>query len=94
MKELPDFQITVVGLGLMGGSLAGALRGQCRSVVGVARRAESGDAVSDAGPAQQRRSREAFEPCDEWPAQSRLRLPTDAANWRDVLRQRAAELRP
>ncbi len=40
MKELADFQITVVGLGLMGGSLAGALRGQYRSVVGVARRAE------------------------------------------------------
>ena len=45
MKELVDFQITVVGLGLMGGSLAGALRGQCRSVVGVARRAETIDAA-------------------------------------------------
>jgi prephenate dehydrogenase len=43
VKELVDFQITVVGLGLMGGSLAGALRGQCRSVVGVARRAETID---------------------------------------------------
>jgi prephenate dehydrogenase len=45
VKELADFQITVVGLGLMGGSLAGALRGQCRSVVGVARRAETIDAA-------------------------------------------------
>jgi prephenate dehydrogenase len=41
MRSLPDAQITVVGLGLMGGSLAGALRGQCRQVVGVARRAET-----------------------------------------------------
>ena len=38
MKSLKDCQITIVGLGLMGGSLAGALRGQCRSTVGVARR--------------------------------------------------------
>jgi prephenate dehydrogenase len=30
--------VVIVGLGLMGGSLAGALRGQCRTVVGVARR--------------------------------------------------------
>jgi aminoglycoside phosphotransferase family enzyme/predicted kinase len=60
----------------------------------LARREESGAAVSDAGPAQQRRSREAFESCDEWPLQSRLRLPTDAENWRDLLRQRAAQLRP
>lgn len=30
-----------MGLGLMGGSLAGALRNQCRTVVGVARRAET-----------------------------------------------------
>jgi len=41
MKALRDSRIAVVGLGLMGGSLAGALRGQCRSVVGVARRPES-----------------------------------------------------
>lgn len=40
MKSLTEAQVTIVGLGLMGGSLAGALRGQCRSVVGVARRAE------------------------------------------------------
>jgi prephenate dehydrogenase len=39
--RLQDTQVTVVGLGLMGGSLAGALRGQCRAVVGVARRAET-----------------------------------------------------
>ena len=41
MNELADKQITIVGLGLMGGSLGGALRGRCRTVVGVARRAES-----------------------------------------------------
>ena len=39
--RLQDTQVTVVGLGLMGGSLAGALRGQCRAVVGVARHAET-----------------------------------------------------
>lgn len=39
--RLADCQVTIVGLGLMGGSLAGALRGQCRAVVGVARRAET-----------------------------------------------------
>lgn len=40
VPRLQDAQVAVVGLGLMGGSLAGALRGRCRSVVGVARRAE------------------------------------------------------
>jgi prephenate dehydrogenase len=40
-RRLQDCQVTIVGLGLMGGSLAGALRGQCRAVVGVARRAEA-----------------------------------------------------
>jgi prephenate dehydrogenase len=39
--RLEDARVTVVGLGLMGGSLAGALRGRCREVVGVARRAET-----------------------------------------------------
>jgi prephenate dehydrogenase len=38
VKGLADAQVAVVGLGLMGGSLAGALRGRCRAVVGVARR--------------------------------------------------------
>jgi prephenate dehydrogenase len=40
-SQLQGAQVTVVGLGLMGGSLAGALRNQCRTVVGVARRAET-----------------------------------------------------
>jgi len=40
-RALEDCQVTVVGLGLMGSSLAGALRGRCRSVVGVARRPEA-----------------------------------------------------
>lgn len=35
MDDISDFKLTVVGLGLMGGSFAGALRGQCRSVIGV-----------------------------------------------------------
>ena len=38
-RQLQDCQVVIVGLGLMGGSLAGALRGKCRAVVGVARRA-------------------------------------------------------
>lgn len=41
MKSLKYSQITIVGMGLMGGSLAGALRGHCRSVVGVSRRPAS-----------------------------------------------------
>ena len=41
MSELETKQVTVVGLGLMGASLAGALRYKCRSLAGVARRAES-----------------------------------------------------
>ena len=41
MKNLADALVTIVGLGLMGGSLAGALRGKCRAVIGVARRAET-----------------------------------------------------
>ena len=39
-RELRDCQVTIIGLGLMGGSMAGALRDQCRSVVGVARRSQ------------------------------------------------------
>ena len=38
--NLSDAIVTIVGMGLMGGSLAGALQGKCRRVVGVARRAE------------------------------------------------------
>jgi prephenate dehydrogenase len=43
VDDLTGRQVTVVGLGLMGASLAGALRGKCRAVVGVARRVESID---------------------------------------------------
>jgi prephenate dehydrogenase len=43
--ELGDAQVTIVGLGLMGGSLAGALRNRCRAVVGVARRTETIEAA-------------------------------------------------
>ena len=38
MKTLKDQTVAIVGLGLMGGSLAAALRGRCKRVVGVARR--------------------------------------------------------
>ncbi len=40
-RRVQDCNVTIVGLGLMGGSLAGALRGKCRTVVGVARRSEA-----------------------------------------------------
>jgi prephenate dehydrogenase len=40
MKELHSAQVTIVGLGLMGGSLAGALREQCQSIAGLDRRPE------------------------------------------------------
>ncbi len=35
MDDVSGFSLTVVGLGLMGGSFAGALKGQCKTVVGV-----------------------------------------------------------
>ena len=41
IESLEESQIAIVGLGLMGGSLAGGLRHRCRSVVGVARRPDS-----------------------------------------------------
>lgn len=41
LPRLRDCQVTIVGLGLMGGSLAGSLCGQCRAVVGVVRREET-----------------------------------------------------
>lgn len=42
-RRFQETQVTIVGLGLMGGSLAAALtqRGACRRVVGVARREET-----------------------------------------------------
>jgi prephenate dehydrogenase len=43
--RLQEARVAVVGLGLMGGSLAGALRGQCRAVAGVARRQETIEAA-------------------------------------------------
>ena len=43
MKALKDQTIAIVGLGLMGGSLAAALRGKCARVIGVARRQETLD---------------------------------------------------
>jgi prephenate dehydrogenase len=45
VRQLAEGRVAVVGLGLMGGSLAGALRGRCRTVVGVARRTETIEAA-------------------------------------------------
>lgn len=41
MKELAACHVAVVGVGLMGASLAAALSGRCRTVSGLARRTES-----------------------------------------------------
>lgn len=41
MKQLAESRVTIVGLGLMGGSLAGALQGKCETIVGVARREDT-----------------------------------------------------
>jgi len=41
MTQLADARVVIVGLGLMGGSLAGALHGRCAQVIGVARREET-----------------------------------------------------
>jgi len=49
LKPLKECQVTIIGLGLMGGSLAGGLRPRCRSVVGVARRQESVDVALERG---------------------------------------------
>ena len=49
MRNLADKRIAIVGLGLMGGSLAGALRGKCQAVIGVARRAETIEAATARG---------------------------------------------
>jgi prephenate dehydrogenase len=49
LPALEDCRVTVVGLGLMGSSLAGALRGRCREVVAVARRPEVLDAAHQRG---------------------------------------------
>jgi len=41
MRPLSECAVTIVGLGLMGGSLAGALQGQCGQVIGVDRDART-----------------------------------------------------
>ena len=49
MRSLHETQVAVVGLGLMGGSLAGALRNQCGALVGVARQAETLETALERG---------------------------------------------
>jgi len=49
VDSVADATIAIVGLGLMGGSLAGALRGQCANVIGVARREETASAARKLG---------------------------------------------
>jgi prephenate dehydrogenase len=49
VEKLEGAQVAVVGLGLMGGSLAGALRGHCRRVIGIARRTATVEAALSQG---------------------------------------------
>lgn len=49
VTTLSDTHVAVVGLGLMGGSLAGALRGRCRAVTGVAHRSETVETARQMG---------------------------------------------
>ena len=69
--ELENAQVAIVGLGLMGGSLAGALRGRCQTVTGVARRPEVIEValsrgLVDRGPtAAQRQQREGQQECEQ-----------------------------
>jgi prephenate dehydrogenase len=49
MTDLQDMNITVIGLGLMGGSLAGALRQNCRSMTGVDNDTESNELALSRG---------------------------------------------
>jgi len=49
VKQIEKCRIAIVGLGLMGGSLAGALRGKVGAVVGVARRRETVQAALKGG---------------------------------------------
>lgn len=48
-KPLPDCTVAIAGLGLMGGSLGLALRGQVQRVIGIARRAETLQQALDLG---------------------------------------------
>jgi len=52
-ERLAAAQVTVIGLGLMGASLAGGLRGRCRKVVGVARREATVEAALRMGLADE-----------------------------------------
>jgi prephenate dehydrogenase len=49
VNNLEELNLTVIGMGLMGGSLAGALRGRCRSVTGISRREETIEIAQDRG---------------------------------------------
>jgi prephenate dehydrogenase len=48
-ERLSGARVAVVGMGLMGASLAGGLRGGCREVVGVTRRPETAEAAQARG---------------------------------------------
>jgi prephenate dehydrogenase len=48
-RDLKELDVVIVGLGLMGASLAGALRGRCRAVRGIARRQETLQIASERG---------------------------------------------
>jgi predicted kinase len=59
----------------------------------LARRAERGDSLSDAGPDRHGASVREFEAVDEWPAGERTSVDTDRDGWRDRLSELVLDLR-
>jgi aminoglycoside phosphotransferase family enzyme/predicted kinase len=59
----------------------------------LARRAEQGDSLSDAGPERHGASVREFEAVDEWPAGERTTVDTGRDGWRDRLHELALDLR-
>src|SRR5688572_17156992 len=61
---LANCKVAIVGLGLMGGSLASALRGRCREIVGVSRSPETIDFALTHGLIDREATFEASSDCD------------------------------
>ncbi len=49
MKNLSETHVAIIGLGLMGGSLAAALSGNCASITGIDQNAESVNYAKEKG---------------------------------------------
>ena len=78
------------------GTRAFLVEARCQAEVALgrlARRAERGDSLSDAGPDRHGPSSREFEAVDEWPAAERTIVDTDRDGWRGRLRELAIDLR-